>query len=302
MTFVLGITTRDSVWMLTDRRLSTPSGKTLRDDGIKLMFLESYDGKAILAYAGLGLTPGQTEPSEWMSRVLRGHNLRMEQYLEVLQATAGAQLPKYLTNVNPGHVIVCPAIIAERPRMFTIQVGSQPGQLILRNWVFTQKAQLPPPFVIAGSGAVVFDQDRSWCRDLLHLVYAYNRGRTSPGPVCDRLASLNHKASKAISTVGEECIVAWRLRAGNRLQKHGGGIQAFVGTQRAPSTPHPPEIGWGGRDLKAFEELMLRDLNASIRAFDTGLSSGLYDQFLAGPDRFVSDFEQLPGNPEVGLE
>jgi hypothetical protein len=287
--------------MLTDRRLSRPDGKTLRDDAIKLLFLESKDGKAILAYAGLGQTPGRTEPSEWMSRVLRGHNLGLEEYLEVLRSAAGSQLPKFLTNVISGHVIVCPAIVANRPRMFSIEVGSHPGQLILRNWVFTHNAQLPPPFSIAGSGAVLYHQDRAWCRELLRLVYAYNRGKISPAPVCEYLVRLNQQASRKVSTVSGDCIVAWRLRDGQKRQPHGGGAHAYdENGQRVRMKLDIPEIGWGGRDLGAFTSILVAEMEKSITAYRDGLTSGPFEAL--NPSLAVEEFNKLPEQPDERLK
>jgi hypothetical protein len=75
----------ETIWALTDRRLSyriLPPN----DDGRKVMFLEATDGVAILGYCGLGATLRGTEPADWMSAVLRGRNLPLEQSLGVLAA------------------------------------------------------------------------------------------------------------------------------------------------------------------------------------------------------------------------
>ncbi len=42
------------------------------------MLLDTTDGTAVLAYAGLGATAAGTEPSDWMSATLNGLNLPME--------------------------------------------------------------------------------------------------------------------------------------------------------------------------------------------------------------------------------
>ena len=74
MTLVVTINGPETIWVLTDRRLSS-KGKAVKEDALKVMFLETTDGVAILGYCGLGATANQTEPSNWMSAVSRGRNL-----------------------------------------------------------------------------------------------------------------------------------------------------------------------------------------------------------------------------------
>jgi hypothetical protein len=72
MTLVLSVHSRDSLWLVVDRRLSYGARRPPIDDAVKVMNLETTDGVGLLAYAGLGATPRGTQPSEWMSAVLRG--------------------------------------------------------------------------------------------------------------------------------------------------------------------------------------------------------------------------------------
>src|SRR4051794_16095632 len=65
---------RETIWVLADRRL-TFKNREPRDDAVKLFDLATDDGRAILAYSGLGITPGNTETSTWMSSVLRAASL-----------------------------------------------------------------------------------------------------------------------------------------------------------------------------------------------------------------------------------
>jgi hypothetical protein len=48
---LVAATSLESIWMLTDRRLSFPA--RFRDDARKMMALETNDGLALLGYAGL---------------------------------------------------------------------------------------------------------------------------------------------------------------------------------------------------------------------------------------------------------
>ena len=74
MTLVVGVTSKKSIWLMTDRRITYRSRKP-KDDAPKVFFLESTDGVALLGYAGLAATAMGVEPSDWMGRVLRGRNL-----------------------------------------------------------------------------------------------------------------------------------------------------------------------------------------------------------------------------------
>lgn len=113
VTLVLSVHSRDSLWLVVDRRLSYGGRRPPIDDAVKVMNLETTDGVGLLAYAGLGATSQGTQPSEWMSAVLRGRGgLTFEQALGVLSAAANKQLPKHLVRMPGGaHFIVVPAFV-----------------------------------------------------------------------------------------------------------------------------------------------------------------------------------------------
>ena len=97
MTLVVSVRGRESIWVLADRRLSY-KGRAPKEDARKLTHLDARDGSAILAYAGLGATRLGTEPADWMSAVLRGRNLPLEQSLGVLAEAIKRRLPQHLVN------------------------------------------------------------------------------------------------------------------------------------------------------------------------------------------------------------
>lgn len=114
MTVVLSVFSRYTLWVLADRRLSYGPTRPPVDNGMKIMGLETHDGRGILAYAGLGATAQGTQPSEWMSNVLRGRGgLTFEQSLGVLANAATVQLPKHLARMLPvgAHFILIAAFI-----------------------------------------------------------------------------------------------------------------------------------------------------------------------------------------------
>jgi len=127
MTLIATVNGRESIWMLADRRLSY-QGRPPKEDGRKMMFLETTDGVAILGYAGLGATAKGTEPADWMSAVLRGRKLPLEQALGELAGAMQRQYPSHLIrfpkNVPASHNILIPAFVDAEVRLYTIDLES----------------------------------------------------------------------------------------------------------------------------------------------------------------------------------
>ena len=109
VTLILTVNGPETIWILADRRLSY-KGRRPKDDARKVMFLVTTDGEAILGYAGLGATARGTEPADWMSAVLRGRNLPLEQSLGILANALKAQFPRHMGNV-PAHIVVISAFV-----------------------------------------------------------------------------------------------------------------------------------------------------------------------------------------------
>ena len=133
MTLVLSLHSRDSLWLVVDRRLSYGGRRRPIDDAVKVMNLETTDGVGLLAYAGLGATPKGTQPSDWMSAVLRGRGgLRFEHALGILSTAANKELPKHLARTPSGaHFIIIPAFVRNvDSRLYTIDnvVDSRTGK------------------------------------------------------------------------------------------------------------------------------------------------------------------------------
>jgi len=131
VTLILAINGLESSWMLADRRRSF-KGRPPKDDAQKLMFLETTDGVAILGYAGLGATALGTEPADWMSGVLRGRNLPLEQSLGVLAEAMKKQFPRHMVmmpgNAAPAHNLMVTAFLRNEPRLYTIDLAFAPDR------------------------------------------------------------------------------------------------------------------------------------------------------------------------------
>lgn len=247
---------RDTLWVVADRRLSYSGRLAPKDDAVKLTILETADGRGVLAYAGLGATALGTQPSEWMSAVLRGRGgLSFEQSLEVLAAAATRELPKHLSAMpDTLHSILIPAFIrGVGSRLYSInhQIDRATGQHRYGN-VFHQRSLEPGApsitLIAAGTGgAYLHRTDKSLARSLHHLVKANDRGKISDYAVADQLARISYRAYKGVGdgTVGPRSIVVWRRRLDVRRDCAGGGHQYYTGTTRDDASPPLPEISWG---------------------------------------------------------
>ncbi len=210
MTLIVTVNGPETIWLLADRRLSA-NGKPWRDDARKVMFLETTDGVAIVGYAGLGATAVGTEPADWMSAVLRGRNLPLEQSLEVLAGAIKNQLPGHVQRIpgtsGPTHSVVVAAFLGEEARLYTIDLAFAPNR---KTYAFrcarhvndkpSHISPRPPPLAIGGNGAIQLLKDKKWMRNLFRVVRASDRKKVSQYAVADHLASLNHKVHQADRT------------------------------------------------------------------------------------------------------
>lgn len=275
MTLILTANTSESIWMLADTRLSA-RGRRPREDGMKVMCLETTDGTAILGYAGLGATAAGTQPANWMSAVLRGRNLPMEQSLGILADALRRQFPRHLRSlpraVPAAHNLLAQCFIDGKPKLFSIDLGLSEDR---RTHAFrytrhvvgdvTDPSARTPRLGVAGSGAPGLLSDKRWMRELLRLLRAYDRGAVTGLQVADTLAALNYKVHMSLSdeSVGPRCVVVWRNRRGSP-HKTGGAHQFFDGRTREHNSPGIPTIAIG-MDALAVQTLALKNMAELMR-------------------------------------
>lgn len=298
MTLVVTVNGPESIWLLADGRLSY-KGRPPRDDGIKMMHLDTTDGVAILGYAGLGATALGTEPADWMSAVLRGRNLRLEPSLEVLNKAMQRQLPRHLLkfprqNLASHHVLV-PAFVNKKAMFYSIDLVLAPhrkkyGFRMVR-YRANANPSIPPRVMIAGSGALRLMKDWTWRRILLRLVNAYDRRVLSGHAVADHLAKLNYSVhlARADSSVGPNCVVAWRNRTG------GGTHQFYTGEERATESHSPPNIS-RGMDMRAVGNLLLSHTAPMLEAMLEGKPAPEVNE-----DEINAALARMPNMPDENL-
>lgn len=266
------------------------------------MFLDTTDGMAILGYCGLGITGNGTEPSEWMSAVLRGRNFPLEQSLGVLAEAMRRELPKHMVLLRadggPRHNLIIPAFIGNEVRLYTIDLvlgANRKSDLFLYTRHETRESTLArartPRLAIFGSGApYLISNMKKWIRQLLQLVNASDRKQASSYAVADYLAGLNREVHLRVSgTVGPTCIVAWRHRR-DGIHKGGGAHQFYTHTYRDRSTPALPSIALG-MDFNAVCEAL-----SHFDVMQPGEVPAKLDK-----DEVNAKLAQLPDKPDENL-
>lgn len=266
MTLVLSLRGRDTLWLVVDRRLSYGSHRPAVDTAVKVMHLETTDGVGLLGYAGLGATARGTQPSEWMSAVLRGRGgLTFEQALGVLSEVANKELPGHLAGLPGGaHFIIVPAFIRGIGfRLYSIDyvIDGKTGKHWYRYTSHQPTVQRGLPrgqITLAGTGGIYLDsKGQYWRRPLRRLVKAHDQEKVSDHLIADQLARLNYEAHQEVrdGTVGPRCIVVWRRRPDARSGRSGGGHQFYTGTDRDDESNPVPTIVNGGDVAGLVNEL-----------------------------------------------
>ena len=285
--------------MLADRRLSSNS-RPPKDDGRKVMFLETTDGVAILGYAGLGATARGTEPADWMGAVLRGRNLPLEQSLGVLADAMQRQFPRHMVRMagrgGVAHNVIVPAFLGKEPRLYSIDLVFAADR---KSYKFRYTRHVnpggssTPQLGIGGSGALHLMRNNKWMRNLLRVVRSNERGNASTNAVADYLATLNNGVAMVDKSVGPRCIVAWRFRKGG-FHKGGGGQHFYTGVKRDLSGSSLPTIA-NGMDVSAIAGMMVsRIMNA--------VSAGKFDLALdLDKDEINAELARLPHKPDETL-
>ena len=268
------------------------------------MCLETVDGIALLGYAGLGATAAGTQPAHWMSAVLRGRNVPMEQSLGIIADALRRQFPRHLRTLPRGvpatHNVLAQCFIHGQPKFFSIDLGlslDRSAQAFRYTRHVVGDAIDPrartPRLAVAGSGAPILLSDKRWMRELLRLLRAYDRNAIAPLQVADLLASLNHKVSLADASVGPASVVVWRNRRGSS-HKAGSAHQFYDGRTRAQSSPGIPTIG-NGMDIHAITSLMMDNMLDEMRRQPGGNIASL--DF----SKIHEGVEKLPDQPDEDL-
>lgn len=307
MTLILTINGPETIWLLADRRLSFKN-RPPKDDARKVMFLETQDSVSILGYAGLGATALGTEPSDWMSSVLRGRNLLLEQSLYELSEALKRQFPKHLVQMPAdsmaAHNILVTAFVDNEVRFYTIDLVLSHDR---KNYQFRYTRRQAnnindantrtPRIGLGGTGGLFLYKNKKWMRNILDIVKASNNCQVSEQVVADQLADLNYQVHLQIgdNSVGPNCIIAWRhVKDGSH--KGGGGHLFYTGVTRDNNTRSLPTIG-NGMDIQAIIGILMPSMNEMVEAMKSGKPPKELDK-----DELNEKLSHLPDEPDENLQ
>lgn len=260
MTLIVAALGKKSIWMMADRRISFAQYPA-RDDARKIVKLETFDGSALLGYAGLGCTELGSEPSDWMANCLHGANLSLENSLTILSIAAFNHLPKHLSALrlagDTTHSICIAALCENEPRFYSIDLARANGQALYCTRFVRHSAALHgtksngPRVSVCGSGQQHLVKDSRWARDLLNLIKAHEAGRISAQTVASSFSQINLRVARSERTVSENCIVAWQYASGGGSQAtYDGPIDSA--TERNKSNRSFSLIGSNGTKFTTF--------------------------------------------------
>ena len=314
MTLVVTINGPESNWLLADRRLSYGGGRPPKDDGCKVMVLETPDGVAFLGYAGLGATALGIQPSDWMSAVLRGRSLLLEQSLGVLAEAMKKQFPTHMLQM-PGHGgqthdVVIPAFLGTQPALYSIGLAfaaDRKSYTFRATRYFAPKppgTTKPPRVTVAGTGGLFLamqQKKQTWLRDLLRVVRANDCNQVPPLVVADHLAKLNNEVHRNIrdESVGPRCIVIWRYRKG-RVQNAGPGVQCYTNTTRDSDVAPIPTIA-GGMDVGAICDVIAPHMFKQLTKMMQAKRAGQPAAPKLNEDEIKAELARLPDKPDENL-
>jgi hypothetical protein len=281
----------------------------MRDDARKIMLLDTDDGKAILGYAGLGATALGTEPADWMSAVLRGRRISLEQSLGVLAEAIKKQLPRHLVQIRGNarlvHNVIVPAFVQNEPRLYSIDLAFSTDRkdIWFRCTRHVNDRAAPdkprtPRLGVAGSGSryLLERKEKMWMRNTLRILKAYDAERLSANSVADHFAALNYEVHRGLDdeTVGPRCIVAWR-NGKDAARRGGGAHRYYTGTTVDTESPALPTVG-NGMDIRAVVSVVMKHFMATFPAMMKG-------QQPAEPDlnQINADLARIPDKPDEDL-
>lgn len=312
MTLSIGALTRDEIWLLSDRRISYRD-KEPWDEAIKVFELVATDGYLLASYAGLGMTVGGMEPSEWLSNCLRNRKLSVAEALAYIAELVETHFARQLRSVewsSPQHVFHFVAKVDGKTKGFYIALLRVPetGEVLIQKKVLLLDLSRPRApkshLQIAGTNLSKWEY-----RDVQRAIRERAAGRLSPTATAKALAAVNHCVSSRLTnkTVGPRCIVTFKDALG------GGQSWFFTGTTQDRVSPGLPCIT-RGLDMRAlFAGVMEQSMQiakrneaemreAMARKDHNKVQELLMQNLSRFPDMLAANVRAMPKEPDTSIE
>jgi len=202
MTFAVVLASRSAIWACADRQLTDQHNPLLSSkSGVKITSIETKDGVALLAYAGIGRVK-DTQISWWVYRTLRGLNMPLERSLEHISDAAQRRLAPYVRHAG-AHFFIAAAIRDGKHYVYEIDLHKRPPQVIR----YEPRTRSQVQTGISGSGATyALRYEKPRIRNIARLVKHYEHEKVSSEFIASQLASLNASISARARAVGDNTI------------------------------------------------------------------------------------------------
>lgn len=253
MTLVITVLSHHGLWQSTDHQL-TRGGEALPDSSVKNTYLEAEDGKAMIAYAGVGKV-NDMQISEWVRGVLRGKKRNLVDHLSVLRDAANRKLLAKSKESRTPHTFSVAAYKNGQPTLYMITNRViQDGKHIIGDkfdWRCLVLSDTQYRFVInvEGQGALALSKTEG--RDLITKTIRRRIARPSLGKdVGAVLARLNAKASndqRSEGKVSQNCMVTYLASSTD------GVVTWFFGWDPSVKKPMLQDVA-GGFDVTNIVE------------------------------------------------
>ena len=213
MTFILGIIGKKRIAMMADRRLTFANGQ-YRDDGVKLFRIHAGSDRAIMGYAGIGVSQSGREVSDWMRRVIKGKKGDLESYLKYIFNKIDTLMPETMSLVQANsHSTIAVAQIQQTKRIYThgvCQVNNRRNHSEFKLWRNRNPNMcgvISPRICITGSGALHARKKNQWERDLITTFRRFEDGLISLNYLTKHLHSINVNVAAHDKFVSRKCII-----------------------------------------------------------------------------------------------
>ncbi|WP_319825754.1 hypothetical protein [Thalassovita sp.] len=272
--------------------------------------VEVTDGIAMMGYAGLGATAFGSQPSQWVSNVLRGRHHPLEQMLGIVADAMKREFIPHMDGIRDTqqrrHSFIIPALLKDRHHIYTIDMVHTNGEYRFRYTRHIMGGALTPlqvtvPIGLAGSGAMPLLRRDHWQRPLLRMVKAYNRKKITGRAVAEHLAQIAYSSylETADGTVGPDCLVVWRNAKGSPHK--GGGAHDFFSHRQCVGGGSIPGIT-NGIDMSALVQIMMDEMAPHFEKVNAAWDRGEEPPKFDGRKKEINQrLAQLPSKPDEKL-
>jgi hypothetical protein len=269
MTFAVVLASRSAIWTCADRQLTDRNDAKSGRSGVKITGLETKDGVALLAYAGIGRVR-DTQVSRWVYRTLCGHNMPLEWSLGQVCNRAHKRLAPHVQRAGQTHFFIASAIRDGLHFIYEIDLRITPPTVIRRE----PRTRSNVMIMVSGIGAsYALPGEQARLKRIARMIKQYERDKVSGEFIAAELAALNRAVSTRAFANGDQTIspesvaMHWHPK-GRKAARLQWCFDATGKSYRDP-TSHVPVVSCG-MPMSELSEVLWGDVERRLRALPPG--------------------------------